>query len=357
MVEARALELLGVGQLEGVSREELRRAYLRAVKAHPPERDADGFREVREAYELLQGALQLQQFRASIREAEAHPIASDGSSTPNLGVTEAAVIAEPPEPAEQQEEKPSDPLASEFRELQSALEAEDMDRAGLSLAKLYESPGVPSEMLPPAGFGFRIALRLFESANPALARRLLSGFEEHSRRFGSASQLDTMMAARWVLLKELTRLSRLVEEPRVVAALAKGLLHDDLTEAARTVDRCCAQKPELADELAKYAPSMWGALLPYLQRTRKQQQPKSRWSLRWGGWVLVVVLSNGIRVCANATSSSTSSAHSTAPAPRRQPAASRNYVLTANLAFEMTQAVDARVCGVAAQCGLGHAAS
>jgi hypothetical protein len=129
MVEARALELLGVGQLDGVSQDELRRAYLRAVKAHPPERDADGFREVREAYELLQGALRLRQFRASVLEAEARAVASEVSSNLSSGAGEEAVVAEPAEtaepaePAQPEQEKPADPLASEFMELHSALAA------------------------------------------------------------------------------------------------------------------------------------------------------------------------------------------------------------------------------------------
>src|SRR5262249_47568615 len=47
-----ALELLGV---EGESDlATLRRAYLRAVRAHPPQRDPEGFQLVREAWELLQ---------------------------------------------------------------------------------------------------------------------------------------------------------------------------------------------------------------------------------------------------------------------------------------------------------------
>jgi hypothetical protein len=366
MVEARALELLGVGQLEGVSRDELRRAYLRAVKAHPPERDADGFREVREAYELLQGALQLQEFRASVLQAEARAVASEVSSNLNLGPEEKAMIAEPAqqreeavvakpaqaqeeavvaEPAQPQEEKPPDPLASELMELQSAFEAEDAARAGVSLSKLYESPAVPSEMLPPAGFAFRLALRLFESDKPALARRVLSGFEEHSRRFGSASQLDTTTAARWVLLKEVVQLSRVAEDPRVVAALASGLLADNLIEAARVIDRSCAQKPALAERLARYAPSICATLRPYLQWTQRQQVQQSKsYSPRWIGWVLFVALSNGVRICASNTSSSTTSAHISAPALQRRPPENHRYELTTNLAFELTQAIDAFDC-------------
>lgn len=48
---ARAFETLGVAP--PLDAAELKRAYRRAVAAHPPDRDAEGFRRVREAYELL----------------------------------------------------------------------------------------------------------------------------------------------------------------------------------------------------------------------------------------------------------------------------------------------------------------
>jgi|GEM_PF-4505633 len=51
MLISEARSVLGLGG--GESTEEIRRAYLRAVRRHPPERDPDGFRRVREAYETL----------------------------------------------------------------------------------------------------------------------------------------------------------------------------------------------------------------------------------------------------------------------------------------------------------------
>ena len=38
------------------SAEQVRRAYLKAVRIHSPERDPEGFRRVRDAYELLKDA-------------------------------------------------------------------------------------------------------------------------------------------------------------------------------------------------------------------------------------------------------------------------------------------------------------
>src|SRR5688572_12621326 len=51
MDSSRALSKLGLAT--PTSAEAIRRAYLRAVRAHPPERDPDGFRLVREAYDVL----------------------------------------------------------------------------------------------------------------------------------------------------------------------------------------------------------------------------------------------------------------------------------------------------------------
>ncbi len=38
---------------EGASESQIRAAYLRQVKAHPPEREPDAFERIRDAYELL----------------------------------------------------------------------------------------------------------------------------------------------------------------------------------------------------------------------------------------------------------------------------------------------------------------
>jgi hypothetical protein len=58
MDRAAALDVLGLTQDPELARDagQLRRAYLRAIKKHKPERDPDGFRRVRDAYELLSRA-------------------------------------------------------------------------------------------------------------------------------------------------------------------------------------------------------------------------------------------------------------------------------------------------------------
>jgi hypothetical protein len=52
MYYQRALEILGIDDDDGLTCGQLRRIYLRRLKDHPPERDPEGFRELREAFEL-----------------------------------------------------------------------------------------------------------------------------------------------------------------------------------------------------------------------------------------------------------------------------------------------------------------
>ncbi|MBX3127628.1 MAG: J domain-containing protein [Polyangiaceae bacterium] len=80
-----ALTLLGVDPT--VDDVALRRAYLRAVRRHPPERDAEGFRSVREAYEQLQREMPYRRCShdaadASDTDAAASPPQSQSQSPP-----------------------------------------------------------------------------------------------------------------------------------------------------------------------------------------------------------------------------------------------------------------------------------
>jgi hypothetical protein len=92
-VEARAC--LGLSQSGPLEKAAVRRAYLQAIKKHKPEADPDGFRSVREAYELLD------QLVALGMEASPPPPASTTSpdaSSP-AGVPPPAGGPREPEPA------------------------------------------------------------------------------------------------------------------------------------------------------------------------------------------------------------------------------------------------------------------
>jgi hypothetical protein len=53
-------EILGLSA--GVSREEIRAAYLKKVKEHPPDRDPAGFERIRDAYDTLKDPYRLTEF-------------------------------------------------------------------------------------------------------------------------------------------------------------------------------------------------------------------------------------------------------------------------------------------------------
>jgi hypothetical protein len=66
-----ALEMLGLEASEDLTRDRLRRSYLRRLRNYPPERDPAGFRRLREALELLEPLVAL----------EAPPPSAPGRST------------------------------------------------------------------------------------------------------------------------------------------------------------------------------------------------------------------------------------------------------------------------------------
>src|SRR4051794_35246476 len=66
------LALLGLAAGEPVTHDQVRRAYLRRLRLHPPERDPVGFRRLREAFERLEPWARLQDLlRAATAERDA----------------------------------------------------------------------------------------------------------------------------------------------------------------------------------------------------------------------------------------------------------------------------------------------
>ena len=59
MTPREALDAVGLASLEGVTSDSLRRAYLRKLREHPPERDPDGFAHLRAAFEMVRAQLEL----------------------------------------------------------------------------------------------------------------------------------------------------------------------------------------------------------------------------------------------------------------------------------------------------------
>src|SRR6478736_1556213 len=108
---AEALLALGVGgksEWETLSADALKRAYLKKVRAHPPERDPEGFRRVREAYEFLRA---LEPAPTAVRDAA--PITVDTISAasappaPERESGELELVPRANEPKRAQEREPT----------------------------------------------------------------------------------------------------------------------------------------------------------------------------------------------------------------------------------------------------------
>jgi hypothetical protein len=93
-----ALQALGINA--SVDARAARRAYMRAVKAHPPERDPDGFRRVREAYECVSQELSWRQASTAEPEpdaGEAFPVMASSSTESRRAVAPVAGLSVPQE--------------------------------------------------------------------------------------------------------------------------------------------------------------------------------------------------------------------------------------------------------------------
>ena len=96
MTFAEAQRLLGIEP--GADAQAVRRAYIAAVKARPPERDPEGFQQVRAAYELLRHGAPAGPFAMPIVLAQPPAAEPETESAPDAG-SQATVIALPlPDP-------------------------------------------------------------------------------------------------------------------------------------------------------------------------------------------------------------------------------------------------------------------
>src|SRR6187402_2882370 len=127
MSEAEAFEILGLTGLGVSSAGELKRAYLKQVRQHPPERDPEGFRRVRDAYELLQ----------------------QSGSPPVAGAPQTAPVNLPAAPPPLSSAELPTPTATPIERLVEALNARRPKAAGQVLLEIYADPKPAAELPPP----------------------------------------------------------------------------------------------------------------------------------------------------------------------------------------------------------------
>jgi hypothetical protein len=310
----RALDTLGVTR--GASAEDVRRAYLRRVKAHPPERDPEGFQQAREAYELLKGAPWL--FASRAMTVSGPPLESQEppQAAPVGGVAFTAPAPEPvhPEPAQPFELPPfadvstdandrhdddgnavssppalpagPDPLERRLAELAEAMRHRKISRAAKLLHALYRLPGVNPDRLPPPYSCIDLLFRLSERRLPKRATSLREAFEAHMERTGVSMWAG--LAAKLKLHKEVTAIAQVSE--RVAIALARAIRREDFSIAASAVQTAYSMRGRaFQSAMEQRAPACWSGVAPYVRVRQAASVATSPWIIRVAIFAALVI--------------------------------------------------------------------
>jgi len=248
----RAFEVLGLSS--PTCEEGLRRAYLKAVRTHGPERDPAGFAEVRAAYELLSRTRPA----TALTAHEVEPLAPESTRAraehkPPHSSRERLASSSPPARPSAVPPGPAAAPADGF--LRLLAEANPTAAAQLLLRDWAQNTGTAA----PADRVLTCTLQLFEARTFGLAVELLRGFEAVTERAESRpSTFDTYVIARWMLLSELAALSAHVESD-LIAALAAAVRSGRYRRARRVLERSTAANASLSVLLKRFSPALLAA--------------------------------------------------------------------------------------------------
>jgi murein DD-endopeptidase MepM/ murein hydrolase activator NlpD len=224
---AEAVRELGVEP--GADRAAIRRAYLRLVKIRSPERDPEGFKRLRLAYELaLEGgdSGSLEDAPHSSPVATAPSAEQVGSPAPRVPASDEVPLAVPAPPLRH--------TATEPREYANEL---------LGAFAVREDAGMPTtELLRP---GIEVYLALLEEGDLGTAARVVVALDRAAR--GSASLLRAFgpeAALRWSLASELWAAHRGLPV-ELVARLAEAIRTDDFGFAAANLVGLRKARPDV----------------------------------------------------------------------------------------------------------------
>jgi hypothetical protein len=284
-----ALEVLGLSGLPEDG--EIRRAYLRKVKEHPPERDADGFRRVREAYDFLKGNpwMLAQRLRAA---------APSPAPVVEAPVVEAPVVAAPVVEAPEVSFPPF--VRAQIDAVNRGLEDDDPATAAEAMIELYQRPVLEGAPTPPPILALRTYIVLVERGRLKLAKSLLAAFEHHMDVQQTPLGGGGEIGARWKLAREVQATLEL-DQP-LGRAVATGLRSGQLFTAADAVAAAYNRHyRELERHMVKHAPTLWSSLAPLMQVAPRAEAASSSSGFRVGTWpvgLIAVVLLNLVRLCA-----------------------------------------------------------
>jgi hypothetical protein len=337
-----ALEVLG---LQGSPAEtEVRRAYLRKVKEHPPERDPEGFRRVREAYDFLkrnpwayappvnapseaanvelahtsavsETAASETASETAVSEIATSESATSESATSETDTFESATSEATSESAtsetvdeagteaddaEDEAWKASFPpfVREQIEALNRALEHDEPAAAAEAMIELYRRPVMEQGPLPPPILTLRTFMTLVERGRLKLAVTLLEAFERYTEVQQAPLAGGSDMAARWKLAREVA--ATLQFDKPLARAVAAGLRTGQLFAASDAVEAAYARHGgQLQEYMLRHAPTLWSSLSP-LVRPARREAAESASGFRVGAWpigVIAVVLLNLVRLC------------------------------------------------------------
>lgn len=276
------------------SAEAIRRAYLRSVREHPPERDADGFRRVREAYDLLRKAPWLWLEK---QPAKSEPSASaelvvvprdeaGHASNANNGSADAVNEA----PVNEAPAAPTAPVAAELMvAVGQAVRGGKINRAAKLLLELLTAPEHREIALVPTWQALEVALRLVEAGRLARARELVEALDRRVTALGlGATAIGPVVIARWTLVSELLALDPVVSD-EFTHALAHGVRSGDFDDAVAFFKKLRKNRlSTLEDVLKARAPSLHKTLATEV-RPRGVRTRFTWWRWLWIGYLLLQV--------------------------------------------------------------------
>jgi hypothetical protein len=332
-----ALELLGLETGEPVTHDRLRRAYLRRLRAHPPERDPEGFQRLREAFEALEPLARVHDYMraaaaaraqsgaaAGVDEPERSEAATDEDGDDESESAGAIVVLDHGECVEVRPAMPVGAVAWDWLTVRAEADARTGESSGESEAARAadgESPGAdesPDE--PPDESPYRRSGRPLDASIEDPPTTLCDVTDEILALL-QAGKLDAALevadrwrhstlddhrevspndAQRWALTRELLDVAPASPDP-LRRAIARGIATGNLATAYSAAEMFQARHPAQANDLARHfakrATSLHKVLgqplqsLPALGETLERSTRSSRAPI----WIAVLVISALVR--------------------------------------------------------------